>query len=205
MSAFLGPIHFWLYNKIQIQQGIVEEILTLSKDFAPGLREELDIKYEVSESRPLEEVIDEGNIHGWLQYRVTQAEYKLAYTVTSLTKKNPDILQKIELIFQEKGKDKSSTVTINNAKEAYKIISDSLLDGMPCDHANTIIEESEEKVIWRRNNCVHKNYWDELGGDINIYYSLREAFIRGFLMETSLVYIKVDENTNMINRSGVNE
>lgn len=205
MSAFLGPIHFWLYNKIQIQQGIVEEILTLSKDFAPGLREELNTKYEVSESRPLEEVIDEGNIHGWLQYRVTQAEYKLAYTVTTLTKKNPDILQKIELIFQEKGKEKSSTVTINNAKEAYKIISDSLLDGMPCDHANTLIEESEEKVIWRRNNCVHKNYWDELGGDINIYYSLREAFIRGFLMETSLVYIKVDENTNMINRSGVNE
>ena len=25
MSAFLGPIHYWLYNKIQIQQNIVDE------------------------------------------------------------------------------------------------------------------------------------------------------------------------------------
>jgi len=30
MSAFLGSIHFWLYNKIQIQQELLEEILTLT-------------------------------------------------------------------------------------------------------------------------------------------------------------------------------
>lgn len=200
MSAFLGPIHFWVYNKIQIQQGIVEEIIKLSDGLEQGLREELDAEYGISEKRPLEMVIDEGNIHGWLQNNVSQGEYKLAYSVTVLTKKNPEILRKIELIFEGKGKEQSSSVTIDSAKEAYKLISDSLLDGMPCDHASTVLEENEEKVIWKRNTCVHKKYWDEVGGDINIYYSLREAFIRGTLMGTALVYEKVDEANNMIRR-----
>lgn len=205
MSAFLGPIHFWLYNKIQIQQGMVEDILTLSKDLAPGLRKELDTRYGESETRPLDEVIDTENIHGWLQQCMSQTEYKLAYAVTLLTEKNPDIIKKIESIFQKTGKEKASSISTDNAAEVYKAISDSLLDGMPCDHANTILEESEEKVIWKRNICVHTNYWEEVGGDINVYYFLREAFVRGFLSGTTLVYEKVDEAAYMIRRRGINE
>lgn len=45
------------------------------------------------------------------------------------------------------------------AAAAYKLLSDSLLDGMPCDHANVLITESDEEVIWKRNTCVHNNYW----------------------------------------------
>ena len=31
MSAFLGPIHYWLYNKIQQQQAIVDELYVLGE------------------------------------------------------------------------------------------------------------------------------------------------------------------------------
>lgn len=203
MSAFLGPIHYWLYNKIQIQQNIVGEIVSLGKTLIPDLEKQLDENYESSETRPLEEIIDTDNIHGWLQTRVTQAEYKLAYSVTMLLKKSPELLEDITSVFYEKGK--AISIANTNAAEAYKGISDSLLDGMPCDHANTVLEESEEKVIWKRNTCVHKSYWEEIGGDINLYYSLREAFIRGYLSGLALVYEKIDENTNMIKRSDVHE
>ena len=27
MSAFLGPIHFWLYNKIQFQENLIDELV----------------------------------------------------------------------------------------------------------------------------------------------------------------------------------
>lgn len=205
MSAFLGPIHFWVYSKIQLQQGIVEEIIELGKDLAPGLREELDTRYDVSEMRPLAEVIDEGNIHGWLQHRVSQSEYKLAYSVTTLAQKDPDILKKMEAIYQEKGKEKSVSLNIESPAEVYKVITDSLLDGMPCDHANTVMIENDEIVQWKRNSCVHKNYWEEVGGDISIYYSFRDAFIRGLLTGTTLTYQKVDEVTNRITRSDDNE
>lgn len=198
MSAFLGPIHLWLYNKIQIQNSMIEAIANLGEKVVPNLRDELVSKYGVSETRPLEEVIDEGNIHGWLQERVSQAEYKLAYSITTLLKNEPNIASEIEKVFFEKGKESSTMIGQGNAIDAYKVIGDSLLDGMPCDHANSVIENSEDKVIWRRNICVHQDYWDEVGGDINNYYKFREAFIRGALQGTNLEYEKVDEVTNVI-------
>jgi len=201
MSAFLGPIHFWLYNKIQIQQELLEEILTLTNDLFPDLKEELDTQYGVSQTKPLEEVIDQGNIHGWLQSSISQVEYKLANCITYIINSNPELLSKIKLIFNTEGKEKSSLDSTSNATDAYKAIGDCLLDGMPCDHANSVLEENEDKVIWKRNTCVHTQYWEDVDGDINIYYSLREAFISGYLRETQLVYEKVDEVTNMIRRT----
>jgi len=201
MSAFLGPIHFWLYNKIQIQQELLEEILTLTNDLFPDLKEELDTQYGVSQTKPLEEVIDQGNIHGWLQSSISQVEYKLANCITYIINSNPELLSKIKLIFNTEGKEKSSLDSTSNATDAYKAIGDCLLDGMPCDHANSVLEENEDKVIWKRNTCVHTQYWEDVDGDIKIYYSLREAFISGYLRETQLVYEKVDEVTNIIRRT----
>lgn len=198
MSKFLGPIHFWVYNKIQIQQEIVTEIIALNGESAAQLQAELDQRYGISETRPLEAVIDEGNIHGWLQINVTRAEYKLADSITALLKKDPDTLKQIEAIFRAKGRSLSQVNM--TAAAAYKLLSDSLLDGMPCDHANVLITESDEEVIWKRNTCVHNNYWSEVGGDIAVYYALREALIQGFLENTGLVYEKTDEVTNVIRR-----
>lgn len=200
MSAFLGPIHHWLFNKIQLQQELVENILELSNDLAPDLREELNKRYDEFPNGALEDIVDTGNIHGWLQYYVTQVEYKLAYSVTYLLEKSPQIMQKIEVLFIEKGKEKASSMNGNNAAVAYKVIGDSLLDGMPCDHANILIEENEDKVLWKRNTCVHKKYWDEVGGSVENYYSLREAFIEGALMGTGLKYEKIDDVTRMIRK-----
>ena len=30
MSAFLGPIHYWMYNKIQVQEKMTEDISNLA-------------------------------------------------------------------------------------------------------------------------------------------------------------------------------
>lgn len=198
MSKYLGPIHFWVYHKIQIQQEIVADIIALNGETTSQRQDELNQRYGISETRPLEAVIDEGNIHGWLQINVTRSEYKLADSVTALLKQDPDNYKSIEAIFNAKGKSLSQDNL--TAAAAYKILSDSLLDGMPCDHANVLIAESDEQVIWKRNSCVHANYWNEVDGDIAVYYSLREALIRGFLENTGLVHEKTDAVTNVIRR-----
>ena len=41
MSAFLGPIHYWLYNKIQLQEELIKDIVAYGekeqwKAFADG-------------------------------------------------------------------------------------------------------------------------------------------------------------------------
>lgn len=204
MSAFLGPIHFWVYNKIQIQQGIVDNIIEAFEGMVPGLKEKLDSEYGGTERRPLEQVIDESNIHGWLQKNVTQAEFKLAESVTTIIGKDPEAIGTIKKIFWEKGKELSGKIEKSNASSAYKVLNDSLLDGMPCDHANNLLENSEEKVVWQRNICVHRDFWEAVGGEIDIYYSLREEFIKGTLQETGLEFEKADENTSIIKRGDLN-
>lgn len=89
MSAFLGPIHFWLYDKIKIQNEIVEEILDYAEKNNENIRSELYAKFGDGDLKPLSEVIDVTNIHGWLQERVARVERKLAYLVPKLIDNTP--------------------------------------------------------------------------------------------------------------------
>jgi hypothetical protein len=202
MSAFLGPIHFWLYNKIQIQNDLTEQIIRLGEKSSPNLKDELEKNYGIFPEGPLEANIDESNIHGWLQNYVSQVEYKLADSVTELLEKDMGLLDAMKSIFYEKGKELSASITTDNASDIYKLISDSLLDGMPCDHANDVIEDTDQSVVWKRNNCVHKRYWEEVDGNVDNYYLLREEFIKGILEKTSIEFEKVDEVTSRIRKEG---
>jgi hypothetical protein len=200
MSAFLGPIHFWLYDKIKIQNEIVEEILDYAEKDNINLRSDLYGRFGDGVLKPLDEVIDVTNIHGWLQERVTQVERKLAYLVTKLVDKNPVNFDVIKDIFKSKGAEVSNLDMNSSLEEAYKVINDALLDGMPCDRANSVISSKENEIIWKRNICVHRQYWDEVGGNIKNYYKLRDEFIKGLLSETGIKYEKPDEERSRIYR-----
>lgn len=199
MSAFLGPIHFWLYNKIEIQNEIVEETLDYATNsLNNNMRDDLYNKFGDGDLKPLDQVIDVTNIHGWLQERVNQVEKKLAYTVTELTKNNPENFQIIKDIFKSKGAEVSTFEKDSSLDEIYKAINDTLLDGMPCDRANSVVSQEDNEIIWKRNVCVHQQYWDDVQGDINDFYTLRDEFIEGLLSVTDVKYVKLDETTSRI-------
>lgn len=201
MSAFLGPIHFWLYNKIEIQNEIVEETLDYATNsLNNNMRDDLYNKFGDGDLKPLDQVIDVTNIHGWLQERVNQVEKKLAYTVTELTKNNPENFQIIKDIFKSKGAEVSTLEKDSSLDEIYKAINDTLLDGMPCDRANSVVSQEDNEIIWKRNVCVHQQYWDDVQGDINDFYTLRDEFIEGLLSITDVKYEKLDETTSRISR-----
>ena len=69
MSAFLGSIHHWLYGKIEFQNGLVERLSDMiSKNgYDDGILSEMEQKYGAVEKGSLENMIDNSNIHGWLQ------------------------------------------------------------------------------------------------------------------------------------------
>lgn len=201
MSAFLGPIHFWLYNKIKIQNEIVEETLDYATNsLNNNMRDDLYNKFGDGDLKPLDQVIDVTNIHGWLQERVNQVEKKLAYTVTELTKNNPENFQIIKDIFKSKGAEVSTFEKDSSLDEIYKAINDTLLDGMPCDRANSVVSQEDNEIIWKRNVCVHQQYWDDVQGDINDFYTLRDEFIEGLLSVTDVKYVKLNETTSRISR-----
>lgn len=201
MSAFLGPIHFWLYNKIKIQNEIVEEILDYAKNkLNNNIRDDLYQKFGDGELKALDQVIDVTNIHGWLQERVNQVEKKLAYTVTKVTKNKPDNFDALKDIFKTKGAQVSELDSGSSLEEVYKAINDTLLDGMPCDRANSVIQHEDNEIMWKRNICVHQQYWDDVDGDINDFYLLRDEFIQGLLSTTNVKYEKLDEATSKITK-----
>lgn len=199
MSAFLGPIHYWLYNKIKIQNTVVEEIITFAeKEANINLRETLDAEFGFLDSRPLEEIIDTSNIHGWLQQCVSIVEYRMAYAITTLLKEKSELLDQLKVLFYRVGQDLSTLDQTSSVAEIFKYFNDTLLDGMPCDHANVLVSEKENEVIWKRNVCVHGDYWSAVGGDINNYYLFREEFIKGLLVQSGATFEKLDEVTSKI-------
>jgi hypothetical protein len=203
MSAFLGPIHYWLYNKIQLQEEFIQDILDVNDKHSwdKTLEKEMKETCGEAECRPLEEIIDQGNIHGWLQYHIGISETRLAYTVTRLIKGDNsriNILQETAFSFGQKHKIKTGT----NAEEAFKILNDSLLDGMPCDRVNEPLEQSKEKAVWRQTQCVHQNYWEEIDGDISVYYELREQIIKGMLIDSGLTFAAEENGIFSIKQEG---
>lgn len=200
MSAFLGPIHFWLYNKIKIQNDIVEDILDLSENIGTDLRKSLYEQYGDGNLRPLDEIIDVGNIHGWLQNQISMVEYKLAFAVTEVLNKNPEKIEDIKKIFKNNGIKYSSLSNESTIDEAFKAINDTLLDGMPCDHVNALVNQDENETVWKRYECVHSKFWDAAKGEVSIYYTLRDEFIEGLLSKANINYEKINDTTYKISR-----
>lgn len=200
MSAFLGPIHFWLYNKIKIQNNIVEEILDFSENQGLSLRENLYGEFGDGDLKELEQVIDTSNIHGWLQEQIIKVENKLAISVTQLINNDSGSIDTLKEIFYNNGVAASPLNESSSIEEAFKSINDTLLDGMPCDHALGLISKDENEAIWKRYECVHSRFWEAAKGDIAVYYSLRDEFIKGLIKKANLNYEKIDETTSKISR-----
>jgi len=169
-----------------------------SKNLRYDLRSKLDNQYGTIDLRPLEEQIDTTNIHGWLQECVSTVEYRLAYVITSLLKEDSVNLEELKELFRNLGANESVLSKDVTVGEAYKSLNDTLLDGMPCDHANSLVSQEDHEIIWKRNVCVHENYWSEVGGDINNYYILREEYIKGLLSRANISFEKLDETTSRI-------
>lgn len=206
MSAFLGPIHYWVYNKILVGENIQKQVLDFAKNKGidiGSIKSKAYEKYGEPDYSNLEDVIDEGNIHGWLQGRIDSLEYRLASIVTDILKENIKI-EEIKEVFRSNGKEVFQNVEDKSlsADGLFKVIFDNLVEGMPCDRVNLVEEESDEKVVWITTTCVHKRFWDAVGGDVNNYYILKDGWIEGFVSSSpkNFVYQRED-NKNYIKKA----
>lgn len=206
MSAFLGPIHYWLYNKILVGENVQKEVLDFAKNKGVNIdpiRSKAYEKYGEPDFSNLEDVIDEGNIHGWLQGRIDSLEYRLASIVTDILKENITI-EEIKEVFKSNGKEvfESMENKDESASGLFKMVFDNLVEGMPCDRVNLVEDESEDTVVWVTTTCVHKKFWDTVGGDVNNYYILKDGWIEGFVnaSDKNFKYERVD-NKSYIKRA----
>ncbi len=194
MSAFLGPIHYWLYGKIQLQESLTEAMLSSipSKENRFALENKLNTVYGMVEHSPLEEVIDTGNIHGWLQDQIGIAEKRFAATVTEILNTDANQIENLKQAAYQLGQ-QNPLLEANDAQTIYRALNDVLLEGMPCDHVNEILEQGEERVVWQQTVDLHLPFWDEVGGKIENYYILRSAFISGSLSGSGFSFQQINK------------
>jgi hypothetical protein len=198
MSKFLGPIHYWLFNKIFLYENLesdiiesIEQKLNISLwDITKELHEKIGLPLE---NKPLEELIDTNNIHGWLQNKITIAETRQAALITFIVNKYGEKgMNIIKNCYKEQavksGKDAKSNYDVISASAIYKTLNNYILDGMPCDNVNNITVNEDTKLEWRVLNCLHKNYWINVSGNLDILYELRNTWISNFIQSVNSNY-----------------
>lgn len=206
MSKFLGPIHHWLFNKITLYESVESDIIEkIEKKLNISLS---DITYELQSKigakipkKPLEELIDTNNIHGWLQNKITLAETRQAALITFVVNKyGKEGISIIKDCYKnqaiESGKNAKSNYDVTSAPNIYKVLNNYILDGMPCDTVNNITVNENNKLEWRVLNCLHKEYWINVSGDLDILYELRKIWITHFIQSANPNY---EYNFNIAN------
>lgn len=201
MSAFLGPIHIWLYNKIKFQSEMAETVFDIAEKNGCGieLREIATSRYGALEEGNLEDLIDGTNIHGWLQERVSLVENRLAYAVTEFLAIKPDGMSMIQEAIYELGRKNCVDKNITPG-EAYENLEKILLNGMPCDHVNQLLENNDEKLVWRQAQDIHSRYWTLIGGDGKNYDIIRTALIKGMLYNSGVAFSQPEDQIYEIKR-----
>ena len=144
----------------------------------------------------MEDHIDTGNIHGWLQGQIEESEKRLAKAV-SIAKDKGVSKEELEEIFYNEG------VKIESAtpEEVYQKVNDSCLDGMPCDRVNALVDNNPESIQWERTIDLHGDFFAGEGLDKELYYELRDAYIKGLAGE-GLEYSRKD-NQYIVRRKNV--
>lgn len=209
MSLFLGKIHYWLFNKIKWFETLEKESVKLALENnlpADIWQKEAEEKYGYkTPNKNLDEIIDKQNIHGWLNSKIEASESRYAYIITRILEKQ-DLKNKLLLLYRELGKESCEEYKIvneeipDNPDEVYNALNDYLLDGMPCDKINEIVENDSKKIIWKSSKCIHKEFWEKENGDVKIFYDLRKEWIIGFVenLDNKYLYEELENGFRII-------
>ncbi len=209
MSTFLAPIHTWLFEKIRLAQGLEKEIVKLHhekyKEEALKIQKEAaNIYGEYIKDKPLEDLIDLGNIHGWLQQQIKIVESRSAYIITKyyeLYKEESKRITENAYISQAKECANRNTNKIDSPENVYTSLNNYILSGMPCDRANSLTQRNDNCVVYEQQGCIHRaNY--ELGkGNLQYLYELRDLWVKTFVenLAAKYFYEKVENKDITIN------
>ncbi|MDO5715334.1 MAG: hypothetical protein Q4P25_02005 [Tissierellia bacterium] len=183
MSLFLGHIHYLMFDKIKFQEQLINKLLHFTSQ-REELENELDALGAIEEGS-LEEIIDPSNIHGWLQERVIRSERRLALVCQQLITEGQS--EKILQTGYQVGEELDFS---GNAAEAYTIMTQHFLDGMPCDGALRPLVLEDDEVVLQVITDLHRQYWKE--STISLYWELRSQFMKGLLKNTKYQWIEKD-------------
>lgn len=198
MSAFLAPIHTWVFSKILLAEDLELNIKKVYIDKYGGnakdvIEKSLAYGSPIDITKSIEDIIDVSNIHGWLQDKIGKVETRIAFIITEMTKKNEKEAEVFACeCFIEQGKMVGETSRAKempgSPEEIFNSLNNYLLEGMPCDRVTRPIKSEDDKFEWETTSCIHKSYWNTVEGDVNIFYNLRHEWIKAFVENSNEEY-----------------
>ncbi|MBZ9609731.1 hypothetical protein G9F73_018375 [Clostridium estertheticum] len=198
MSAFLAPIHTWLFSKILLAEDLetnlrkvyIDEYGDNAKDVA---QKSAAYGSPIDTTKNIEDIIDVSNIHGWLQDKIGKVETRTAFIITEMIKNYGEEAEVIaKACFAKQGKTVGETLKVKEMQgrpeEVFNALNNYLLEGMPCDRVMRVIKSENDIFEWETTSCIHKNYWEMVNGDVNIFYMLRHVWIKAFIENSNEEY-----------------
>lgn len=149
MSENLGPIHYMMYDKIKFQDEITNYLLE-------GDTSKVDEINKPVSKEPLENLIDQANIHGWLDSKIDVVENRLNYALNHSDNTKEKMYEFGKM--NAKGKDFSNFNTL------FTDLNMLLLDGMPCDRGLSAQVDEKGDLYLITNTNLHSKYENQ---DIN--------------------------------------
>ena len=212
MSAFLAPIHTWLFSKIllaeDLETNLKKSYIYIYKDIAKDVAQKsLVYGNPIDTTKNIEDVIDVSNIHGWLQDKIGKVETRTAFIITEMIKKFGEDAEVVaKKCFAQQGKTVGETIKLKEIlvkpEEIFKALNNYLLEGMPCDRVARIIKSENDVFEWETTSCIHKNYWEMVNGDVSIFHNLRQIWTKAFIESSNDQYtfnfIKGSEHSGII-------
>lgn len=184
MSAFLGPIHHWLFSKICIIESRAFALAeTLAED---GLdTEALITGYgEKLQGADLEQIVGDASIHMFLTGLITKTEVFEAQLVAAAGEGRFD---KVLISAEAHGKETAAKAieTAGDAPDSsqaiYKFIHEHQLEGMPCDPGGEVNPISENELEYTHTTCNHIPNWEYTDASPKNMCSVTNAWLKGFV------------------------
>jgi hypothetical protein len=218
MSAFIGPIHYWLYEKIRVvsqrEKYIYEKAAEICSSSAEEIREQVWQTYGVPlANNELSELIDHDNIHGWLQRQINIAESREAAFIKELLNMCGSAARDlIEQAFSEHGKmygeqaKAQGKYDVSTAPGIYKALNDYYLNGMPCDQADKVVISQSDSIIWDVGICLQESNWKRVGMDDKTMTKFYQTWLKAFVEGINAVFAfrhAVQDQATGVNRYGI--
>lgn len=184
MSAFLGPIHHIMFERIRLVDQRQQDLLAFAREaMSPTQAAALPQLKSLPEG-DLEELIADAPIHAWLQSQmesVMHSEFRLWAALAD----TPDRLRRVAQRLQMHGRQRGLNLLGErpemavDARLILQEVNRILLTSMPCDHVSEVIAASPKAFIERRDLLFHERIWQRAGLDESKALQLQEAWMVG--------------------------
>lgn len=185
MSAFLGPIHNWLFKKIvNMEKRAFAIASTMQNNGKADIAESKIKEYgQKLEGADLAALVGDSSIHQSLYGLISKVEVFEASLVAEAGDGFEKIIQAVEdhgrksgeLAVAEQGDGPADLAAIN------KYVNDNQLEGMPCDPGAEVAPLDENRTAYRHTACNHIPNWQYTDCPPSKLCAVHNAWLKGFI------------------------